>query len=155
MSSVRRSRARPTWCSRRSASWATTASLLRVRLTANSRPAMHELSIATAVLNTAVKHADGRPVEIVAMRVGALRQVVPDSLLFYWDIVARDTCCEGSRLELDEIAARLSCGECGREWELDVPTFRCPDCASAQVEVIAGEELEVDYLELAEEVANA
>ena len=111
---------------------------------------MHELSIATAVLNTALKHADGKPVDVVVMRVGALRQVVPDSLRFYWDIVARDTVCEDARLEIDEIDARLQCEDCGREWEPLIATFRCPDCASAHVAVAAGEELEIDYLELKE-----
>jgi hydrogenase nickel incorporation protein HypA/HybF len=113
---------------------------------------MHELSIATAVLNTALKHAEGRAVDSVAMRVGSLRQVVPDSLLFYWDIVARDTVCEGARLELTEIEARLHCLDCGRDWEPLMAAFRCPVCASAQVAVAAGEELEIDYLELREPV---
>ena len=57
---------------------------------------MHELSIASAVLNTALKHADDRKVTVVRLRAGTMRQVVPDSLLFYWDIVARDTACEGA-----------------------------------------------------------
>jgi len=83
------------------------------------------------------------------MRVGALRQVVPDSLSFYWDVVARDTVCEGARLELTEIDARLRCDDCGREWAPLIPAFRCPDCASAHVTIAAGEELEIDYLELA------
>jgi hydrogenase nickel incorporation protein HypA/HybF len=113
---------------------------------------MHELSIASAVLNTALKHAEDRPVEIVAMRVGKLRQVVPDSLLFYWEIVARDTICDDARLELTEIAARLRCDACGTEWEPLIAAFRCPGCASAQVTVAAGEELEIDYLELKEPV---
>lgn len=113
---------------------------------------MHELSIATAVLNTALKHADGRPVDLVAMRAGRLRQVVPDSLLFYWEIVARDTVCEDARLELTEIDARLECQDCAHAWEPLIPAFRCPSCASARVAVIAGEELEIDYLELKEPV---
>jgi hydrogenase nickel incorporation protein HypA/HybF len=111
---------------------------------------MHELSVATAVLSTALKHAKGRPVEVVAMRVGTMRQVVPDSLLFYWDIVARDTACEGARLELTEIPTRLRCGDCAHEWEPSQPYFRCPACESGDVTVIAGEELEIEYLELSE-----
>lgn len=111
---------------------------------------MHELSIATAVLNTALKHAGDRPVDVVAMRVGALRQVVPDSLRFYWDVVARDTVCQDARLELTEIEAQLKCESCGFEWELQIAAFRCPECASAGVRVTAGEELEIDYLELKE-----
>lgn len=111
---------------------------------------MHELSIATAVLNTAVKHAAGRPVDVVAMRVGTLRQVVPGSLLFYWDIVARDTVCEDARLDLTEIDTCLRCDACGLEWRPSAPVFRCPGCASAATSVIAGEELEVDYIEVKE-----
>jgi hydrogenase nickel incorporation protein HypA/HybF len=111
---------------------------------------MHELSIATAVLNTALEHADDRPVEVVAMRVGTLRQVSPDSLRFYWGIVTRDTVCEGSRLELDVIVTRLACEDCGGEWEPQIAAFRCPYCDSGAVRVIAGEELEIEYLELKE-----
>jgi hydrogenase nickel incorporation protein HypA/HybF len=114
---------------------------------------MHELSVATAVLNTACKHADGRPVTLVSLRVGKLRQVVPDSLAFYWEIVARDSRCEGARLEMTEIDVRLLCRACGREWEPLYPAFRCPDCASANVDVIAGEELEVDYIEVEDKEA--
>jgi hydrogenase nickel incorporation protein HypA/HybF len=109
---------------------------------------MHELSVATAVLNTALKHGEGRPVTVVSVRLGALRQVMPDSLRFYFEIVARDTSCEGARLELDEIAARLRCRDCGRGWSPELPAFRCPDCSSAAVDVEAGEELEVDYIEV-------
>ncbi len=112
---------------------------------------MHELSIASAVLNTALSHAGERPVTLVSMRVGTLRQVVPESLEFYFGIVARDTSCERARLELSEIAARLRCGDCGHEWEPTIPAFRCPRCESGTVTVIAGEELEVEYIEVEEQ----
>jgi hydrogenase nickel incorporation protein HypA/HybF len=112
---------------------------------------MHELSVAGAVVDTAVRHAAGRPIELVSVRVGRLRQVVPDSLRFYFEIVARDTLCERARLELTEVELRLRCGECRGEWEPEEPLFRCPRCPSANVTVIAGEELEVDYIEVTEE----
>jgi hydrogenase nickel incorporation protein HypA/HybF len=115
---------------------------------------MHELSIATAVLNTACKHAEGRPVTAVNMRVGRLRQVVPDSLAFYWEIVARDTECDGARLELTEIELELRCCECMTSWSPELPVFRCPGCGSADVSIEAGEELEVDYIEVEEKEAQ-
>jgi hydrogenase nickel incorporation protein HypA/HybF len=111
---------------------------------------MHELSVASAVLNTATKHAAGRPVTVVSLKVGRLRQVVPDSLRFYFEIVARDTVCENAALDLVEIELRLHCRDCGREWEPLYPAFRCSECASAEVSVLAGEELEVDYIEVEE-----
>ena len=112
---------------------------------------MHELSVASAVLNTAVKHAGERRVSVVSLQVGKLRQVIPSSLTFYWDIVSRDTVCEGAELELSEISARLGCGDCGQRWQPEIPAFRCPRCASADVEVLAGDELEVDYIEVEEQ----
>jgi hydrogenase nickel incorporation protein HypA/HybF len=112
---------------------------------------MHELSIATAVLNTALKHSDDRPVTLVSLRVGRMRQVVPDSLSFYWEIVARETGCEGAELRLVEVEARLRCRDCEHEWPPEIPAFRCPECESAEVEIAAGDELEVDYIEVEEQ----
>jgi hydrogenase nickel incorporation protein HypA/HybF len=111
---------------------------------------MHELSVASAVLNTAVKHADGRRVKHVCVQAGALRQVVPESLRFYWEIVARDTDCDGATLDLQEIEALLRCRGCAREWSPDLPVFRCPSCGGSDVEIAAGEELSVDYIEVEE-----
>src|ERR1700730_15853556 len=115
---------------------------------------MHELSVASAVLNTAVKHAGDLRVEVLAMRVGRLRQVVPESLRFYWEIVARDTVCEDSRLELTEIDVRLHCSGCGREWEPMIPAFRCPDCAADSVSVMAAESTRVTTTKLKEQEAE-
>jgi hydrogenase nickel incorporation protein HypA/HybF len=111
---------------------------------------MHELSVATAILNTTIKHAGDRRVSVVNVRVGAMRQVVPDSLRFYWEIVARDTECETARLELVEVATELDCRGCGHRWSPEIPAFRCLDCGSGDVTVLAGEELEVDYIEVEE-----
>jgi len=114
---------------------------------------MHELSIATAIVDTATRHAEGRQVDVLAVRVGALRQVSVDSLRFYIGIVACEGVCEAARLELSEVPLRLRCRDCGREWEPGEPEFRCPQCLPGSVEVTAGEELEIDYIEVQEEAA--
>ena len=111
---------------------------------------MHELSIASAVVATAERHAEGRPVTAVRVRIGRMRQVVPDSLRFSFGICARDTVCEGARLELTEVAVRLRCSDCEREWEPEIPAFRCPQCGSADVTIEAGEELVVDEIDVEE-----
>jgi hydrogenase nickel incorporation protein HypA/HybF len=115
---------------------------------------MHELSISEAVVDTVLRHARGRPVKLVSMTTGALRQVVPESLEFYFGIVARDTVCEGARLEQTLVAARLRCA-CGEQWEPEIPAFRCPACAGSEVEVIAGNELQVESIEVEENACIA
>lgn len=109
---------------------------------------MHELSLSGAVVNTAVKHADGRRVSAVELRVGTLRQVVPDTLEFYFQFVARGTLCEGARLEVEVIDAALRCEACAREWDIETPAFRCPSCGGADVVVARGEEFEVESIDV-------
>ena len=113
---------------------------------------MHELSLATGIVDTVVRHAQGRRVESVQMRIGTLRQVVPESLDFYFGICSRDTVCEGAALEHETIQAKLRCSSCGREWELDLPDFRCSSCSESDVEVVAGTEFEVESIEVTEDL---
>ena len=112
---------------------------------------MHELALSSAIVNTAAKHAAGRPVTLVSLRVGQLRQVVPDTLDFYFGFVARGTVCEGARLEQELIAARLRCNVCAHEWAIEIPAFRCPACAGGDVTVARGNEFEVESIEVEEE----
>ncbi len=114
---------------------------------------MHELSLSSAIVNTVVKHADGRRVTLVSLRVGRLRQVVPDTLEFYFGFVARDTVCEGARLEQELVDARLRCTPCGREWPIEIPAFLCPTCGGSDVVVAAGDEFEVESIEIEEATA--
>lgn len=112
---------------------------------------MHELSLSGAIVNTVEKHAAGRRVSVVSMRIGALRQVVPDTLEFYFGFVSEGTVCEGARLEQELIPARLRCASCEREWEIEVPVFMCPGCgAGGRVEVASGDEFCVESIEVEE-----
>jgi hydrogenase nickel incorporation protein HypA/HybF len=110
---------------------------------------VHELSLSSAIVNTVVKHARGRRVGVVSLRVGALRQVVPDTLDFYFGFVAQGTVCEGARLEQELVPARLRCARCRSEWELDLPVFACATCGGA-AETVSGDEFEVESIEVEE-----
>ncbi len=112
---------------------------------------MHELSLSSAVVNTVVKHAEERPVSVVNLRVGRLRQVVPDTLEFYFVFVARGTICEGARLEQEIVEASLRCNPCELEWEIEIPAFRCPTCGGSDVVVAGGNEFEVESIEVEED----
>ena len=115
---------------------------------------MHELALARAIVAAALEHAEGRRVRGVEVSVGALRQVVPSSLAFNFEILARGTACEGAALEQRLEPARLRC-ECGGEWELAELSFRCPRCGSAETEVIGGQELQIESIEVEEEPCTA
>ncbi len=109
---------------------------------------MHELSLSNGILETVLRHADGRKVSAVQLTIGTMRQVVPESLTFYFEIVSRDTAAEGAELEMEIVPARLRCRSCGREWEPEFADFRCAECARAEVEVLSGTEFEVDSIDV-------
>jgi hydrogenase nickel incorporation protein HypA/HybF len=111
---------------------------------------VHELALSSAIVATVDKHAAGRRVTLVTLRVGRLRQVVPETLEFYFEFVARGSVCEGARLEQELLEARLRCNPCGTEWSIDVPAFRCPSCGEGDVAVVTGNEFQVESIEVEE-----
>lgn len=109
---------------------------------------MHELALADAIARIAADHAAGRRVTRVEVKVGHLRQVVPSALTFAFELVGAGTSLEGAELVLEEIPAAVACRACGAEGEVDGFPLACPACAGLDVEVVRGEELLVDALEL-------
>jgi hydrogenase nickel incorporation protein HypA/HybF len=116
---------------------------------------MHELAIAESIVDVAVRHARGRPVARVEVAVGHLRQVVPSALAFAFELVAQGTPVEGAELVMNAVPVTVRCRACGEESELDGWPLLCRPCGSADVAVIAGEELRVESLDVEEqEVAH-
>jgi hydrogenase nickel incorporation protein HypA/HybF len=77
----------------------------------------------------------------VQLRVGALRQVVPDTLTFCWSVVSRGPLLEGSVLTFELVPAEIECGDCSARRKLNRFVLNCPDCRGRNVTVVAGEEL--------------
>jgi hydrogenase nickel incorporation protein HypA/HybF len=113
---------------------------------------MHELAIAQSVVSIADRHADGRAVASVQLKVGYLRQVVPSALTFAFELVAEGTALEGAKLEIEVVPAAGSCRTCGADTFLPGFPLCCALCGGFDVEVTEGEELLVDSLELEETV---
>jgi hydrogenase nickel incorporation protein HypA/HybF len=111
---------------------------------------MHELSICGSIAGIVTRRAEGRSVDTIHLRIGQLRQIVPDTLVYCWPMATAATALEGSRLEVEYVPVRIECHGCGQATEIgDFPILLCARCDSADVEVIAGEEFLVTALELA------
>jgi hydrogenase nickel incorporation protein HypA/HybF len=113
---------------------------------------VHELAIAESVVRIAANHAAGRRVSKVELRVGHLRQVVPSSLEFGFELVAAGTCVEGAELAIEHVPAAGTCRVCGAHTPLPDFPLHCSTCGGFDIEVREGEELVVDTLELTDEL---
>lgn len=109
---------------------------------------MHELAIAGSVVRIAERHADGRRVTKVYLKAGHLRQVVPSALAFSFELVAQETSVEGAELVLEEVPATGKCRACGSESRLESFPLQCKACGGFDLEIVAGEELYVESLEI-------
>jgi hydrogenase nickel incorporation protein HypA/HybF len=109
---------------------------------------LHELAIADSVVQIASHHANGRQVTKVYLKVGHLRQVVPSALSFSFELVAQGTAVEGAKLEMEEIPATGKCRACGAESQVERFPLQCATCEGFDLEIVAGEELYVESLEM-------
>jgi len=111
---------------------------------------VHELSIAQALIEIVDRHAGGRRVTRVEVKVGRLRQVVPDALDFAFELVSQGTPVEGAELVLEDVPAAGTCASCGSDTPLPELPLACRRCGSFDVELTQGEELRVEALEIEE-----
>jgi hydrogenase nickel incorporation protein HypA/HybF len=113
---------------------------------------MHELSIASAIVDIASRHATGRRVHTIELRIGHLRQVVPSSLEFAFELLSAGTPLEGAELRIEDVPVQGRCRECQAVSAIPQFPLLCPCCGAIDVEIVAGEELLVDAIELESEL---
>ena len=109
---------------------------------------MHELSIAENLLRQVKGIVRGERlvgVFAIALKVGALRQIVPETLQEAFASLAAGTAAAGAKIEIETIPPRVRCRDCGKE--KDGFLAACPSCKSVRIDLIAGRELFIDYIE--------
>lgn len=111
---------------------------------------VHELSLCDAIVEAVTRHAGGRPVRSVHLRIGHLRQVVPESLEFYWDMRTDSTELAGCRLMVEHVAAVIRCRDCGQQTTLTEPIRLCGACDRADVELLCGDEFLIDSINVSD-----
>lgn len=110
---------------------------------------MHELSLCQAIAGVVKPYAEGRRVDVVRVRIGALRQVVPDSLSFCWTLVRDYEEMPDAELELEFVTAEVRCRACGQQSTITSRwSLLCAGCESADVEVLCGNEFLVTSLDV-------
>jgi hydrogenase nickel incorporation protein HypA/HybF len=115
---------------------------------------MHELSIATAIVELAEEESElrgGVRIDAVYLRLGALAGVVKDALLSCYGLACEGTHLEGSRLIVEEVPIIVYCAACAARSQLEAfEAFRCPRCGAPTNEVVEGRELQVVAMEILE-----
>lgn len=117
---------------------------------------MHEFSICEsivrAVLEELQRHGGPDRVRLVSARivVGRLRQIVPETLRFAYEVFTRETAAAGSALEIRTVPATAECRACGWKGEISGAAFVCESCGGVDLDARGGTELHLESLEVVE-----
>lgn len=114
---------------------------------------MHELAIADAVLQLVLREAGPHRVKRIGMRIGQLRQIVPASLRFGFELCASGTSAGGAELEITEVPVAITCCDCNGESRPPNFPLRCSVCGGQDVRILHGSEMLVEWIDVTEEMS--
>lgn len=114
---------------------------------------MHEMGIAMQVVEIAKASVPPNltdvAIEKVNLRVGKLSAVVPRSLRFCFEIIAKDDpMFKNATLSIEEVDVKVRCRNCRNEWTVEGPAFTCENCNGGSIDLLSGQELEIISIEL-------
>jgi len=122
---------------------------------------MHELSIASALMEGVLKFADARQaskVLEVRLAVGELTAVEHEQLRFCFAAITRETVAENAELQIESVKTVVQCPNCSyhgtpKYWDeaqahYAIPTLVCPQCGKS-ADAVQGHECSIRAIRFA------
>lgn len=114
---------------------------------------MHELSIAQNMVELIEEAARGRRVRRVRLEVGALAGVLPEALVFCFDMATEDTLLSGAALEILNVPGIARCQDCNEVFPIDSYLATCA-CGSCRLTYLNGQELNIKSVDVEEQAVS-
>ena len=112
---------------------------------------MHEMGIASSILDTLTAEAAKRPgarITSLGLKIGEISGVNADSLEFCLQCLVKDTELDGLGIEIETTPRRHRCPTCNREFDVVDYEVACPGCGEFETRLVSGDEMEIVYLEV-------
>ena len=113
---------------------------------------MHEGGFTQRIVDAILKELQaypGRKVKRAAVKVGELFHLEPDSVRTHFRSSTKGTTLEGAELELKETPVSVLCRDCGKRGGVeDHHLLLCGNCGSLHVELIEGQEILLEEIDL-------
>jgi hydrogenase nickel incorporation protein HypA/HybF len=112
---------------------------------------MHEISIALSIIEIAEEKARERnspSIQTIQIRLGEFTAVFKEALVFAFEAARIGTLAESARLRIETVPMVVRCALCGPVTKpARTVCLACPTCG-LPLAIVAGQELEVEYIEL-------
>jgi hydrogenase nickel incorporation protein HypA/HybF len=117
---------------------------------------MHELAICQALVDQVsgiVQRRGAQSVTSIRIRVGPLSGVVPGLLMSAFPLASAGSAAEGAELDIHEAPVRVHCQTCGAQTDATPNRLLCGACGDWHTQLVAGDELTLESVELRTEGA--
>lgn len=112
---------------------------------------MHELGIVQQIVDQAVARAQAAGAGRITglnLVVGALSDISPESVQFYFDLVSKGTPAAGAQLSFRQVQPAMRCRTCGAAFAWTPEQETCPQCGSTRFELIRGREFYLESIDV-------
>lgn len=112
---------------------------------------MHEMAITQSMVDLVLEEArkgGAHKVKNINLVLGELSGVVGDCVQLYFGLMSKDTIAEGAVISFKLVATQAKCWQCATVFEVKESDWVCPRCHSISVELVAGNELFVESIEV-------
>lgn len=105
---------------------------------------MHEFNIIQNIFAILEQLADEnhlRVIKKVTLRIGRLRQIVPETMRFAFKTLSAGTVADSAELIIEEIPIKIFCRSCHKTFLAEDNIYICPHCQETDLEVLTGKEI--------------
>ena len=110
---------------------------------------MHEMTIAQSLLAAISTEAQKQNGKAIGAKIscGLLNAVNDELLCSAFEVIAKDTICEGMELEIEHKPMQGKCKNCDTVFEIKLSNPRCSKCDSEDFELLADAPLVLEEIE--------
>ena len=117
---------------------------------------MHEAMVAESLLATISNEAEKQKARPTAAKIscGALNAINDDVLGFAFEAIAKDTVCEGMKIQVEHKPMQGRCKSCNRSFDFEIFSANCPGCGGEDFELLRDAPLVLETIEFETEQSD-
>lgn len=110
---------------------------------------MHEMMVAQSLLTMITAEANKQQARPVTAKIscGSLNPVNEEVLGFAFEAIAKNTICEGMKLQVESNPIKGKCRDCKHIFSFDIYSPSCPGCSSENFELLPDAPLLLETIE--------
>jgi len=110
---------------------------------------MHETMVAESLVTAILAESERQKARPVAARIscGQLNAINDEVLCFAFEAIARETRCQGVKLDVEHKSMQGRCKKCGEVFEFDIMRPGCVECGGGDFELLPDAPLLLEEIE--------